>query len=72
MCLFIGTSRLESGKQWDKIMKNNETETKWVIFVQWSEVHLTFLCIKNYTKVYKGMSALSVADKNLEAVSQRE
>ena len=30
-----------------------------------------FLCIKNYSSVYKGMSALSVFDQNLEAVSQR-
>ena len=47
------------------------TETKWVIFQQWCEVHPAFLCIKNYSNIYKEMSALSVADQNLEAVSQR-
>ena len=30
-----------------------------------------FLCIKNFSNVYKEMSALSVTDQNLEAVSQR-
>ena len=38
--------------------KKNTTETKWVIFQQWCEVHPTFLRIKNYSNVYKEMSAL--------------
>ena len=50
--------------------EKNRTETKWVIFQQWCEVHSTFLCIKNYSNVFKDMSAVSVTDQNLEAFSQ--
>ena len=48
----------------------NKTETKWVMFQQWCEMHPTILCIKNYSNVFKGMSALSITDQNLEAVRE--
>ena len=50
---------------------SESTEAKWIVFQQWCEVHPTFLCIKNYSNVYKVMFALSVTDQNLEALSQR-
>ena len=42
--------------------KKYTTETKWVIFQQWCNVYPTFMCIKNYSHVYKEISALSVTD----------
>ena len=59
--------RQTMGQNYEKI----RTERKRVIFLQWCEMHLTFLYIKNYSSVYKGTSALSLIDQNLELVSQR-
>ena len=59
--------RQTMGQNYEKI----RTERKRVIFLQWCEMHLTFLYIKNYSSVYKEMSALNVTDQNLGALSQR-
>ena len=42
--------------------KKYTTETKWVIFQQWCKVYPACMCIKNYSHVYKEISALSVTD----------
>ena len=75
--LLIGSARVESGKLYDKIMrekieqKQNGSSSNNGVTVHLCFVLFCFLYIKNYSSVYKGMSALSNIENNLESVSQR-
>ena len=50
--------------------RKNEQKQNGSSSSKWCEVQPTFLCFKNYSNVYKEVSALSVTDQNLEAFSQ--